>query len=47
MKKIAVMALLSLLSLLSCKGQKDLSVEEFYQMLSNDGTVQLLDVRTP
>ena len=47
MKKIAVMALLSLLSLLSCKGQKDLSVEEFYQMLSTDGTVQLLDVRTP
>ena len=35
------------LSLFSCKGFKDLSVNEFETMLSQDRTVQLLDVRTP
>ena len=34
-------------SLFSCKGFKDLSVNEFETMLSQDRTVQLLDVRTP
>ena len=47
MKKLTIMALLSLLGLFSCKGYKDLSVEAFYNKLTTDGTVQLLDVRTP
>ena len=47
MKKISIMALFSLLSLFSCKGYDNLSVEAFRQKLSDDGTVQLLDVRTP
>ena len=47
MKKLTIMALLSLLGLFSCKGYKDLSVEAFHSKLSTDGTIQLLDVRTP
>jgi len=47
MNKISIMALFSLLSLFSCKGYDNLSVEAFRQRLSDDGTVQLLDVRTP
>ena len=47
MKKISIMALFSLLSLFSCKGYDNLSVEAFRQKLSDDGMVQLLDVRTP
>ena len=41
------MALCSLLGLFSCKGYKDLSVEEFQKMLISDASAQLLDVRTP
>ncbi len=41
------MALFSLLGLFSCKGYDNLSVEAFQKVLSEDGTVQLLDVRTP
>ena len=37
----------SLLALFSCKGQNDLTVNEFESMLAADATVQLLDVRTP
>ena len=37
---------LSLLSLFSCKGYTDLSVADFDKMLSQDATVQLVDVRT-
>jgi L-ascorbate metabolism protein UlaG (beta-lactamase superfamily)/rhodanese-related sulfurtransferase len=47
MKKLTIMALLSLLGLCSCKGYQDLSVEAFQRKLATDGTVQLLDVRTP
>ena len=47
MKKLTIMALLSLLGLFSCKGYKDLSVEAFHSKLTTDGTAQLLDVRTP
>ena len=47
MKKLTIMTLVSLLGLFSCKGYKDLSVEAFYNKLTTDGTVQLLDVRTP
>ena len=47
MKKLSLIVLLPLLSLFSCKGYKDLSVEEFQKRLDEDGTVQLLDVRTP
>ena len=34
-------------SLFSCKGYKDLTVNEFETMLTQDPTVQLVDVRTP
>ena len=37
----------SLLSLFSCKGYTDLSVEEFQEKLSGGTPVQLVDVRTP
>lgn len=37
----------ALFGLISCNGYKNLSVEEFQQMISNDPTVQLLDIRTP
>lgn len=37
----------SLFTLFSCKGYKDLSVNEFETMLAQDQTVQLVDVRTP
>ena len=37
----------SFFSLFSCKGYKDLTVNEFETMLSQDQTVQLVDVRTP
>lgn len=36
----------SFLSLFSCKGYKDLTVNEFADMLQTDATVQLVDVRT-
>lgn len=44
--KIALVMLLSLSSLFSCKAYSDLSVEDFAKMLSADGTAQLVDVRT-
>ena len=44
--KIVVMSLLSLLGLAGCKGYADLKVDEFEKMLSEDKTVQLVDVRT-
>lgn len=47
MKKITLMALFSLLGLFACKGYKNLSVEAFQKKLTEDETVQLLDVRTP
>ena len=47
MKKLSLIVLLPLLSLFSCKGYKNLSVEEFQKRLEEDGAVQLLDVRTP
>lgn len=47
MKRITVVALLSLLGLFSCKSYKDLSVEAFQSKLASDGNIQLLDVRTP
>ena len=47
MKKLSLMALFSLLGLFACKGYKDLSVEEFQAMLSQDASMQIVDVRTP
>ena len=41
------MVLLPLLCMFSCKGYKNLSVEEFQQGLLQEEDVQLLDVRTP
>ena len=37
----------ALFGLFSCKGYKNLSVEEFQQMIASDPTAQVLDVRTP
>ena len=42
-----IMALLTMLGLQGCKGYSDLKVDEFENMLSEDKTVQLVDVRTP
>ncbi len=42
-----IMVLLTMLGLLGCKGYSDLKVDEFENMLSEDKTVQLVDVRTP
>ena len=42
-----IMALLTMLGLLGCKGYSNLKVDEFENMLSEDKTVQLVDVRTP
>ena len=47
MKQLTVMALLSLLGLFSCKAYENLSVEAFQQKLAQDGSVQLIDARTP
>ncbi|MBO4434008.1 MAG: MBL fold metallo-hydrolase [Bacteroidales bacterium] len=47
MKRLLILMALCFLSLFSCKGYRDLSVDEFNSMLSQDRTVQLLDVRTP
>ena len=46
MKKILSMAF-SLLSLFSCRAQDNLSVDAFQKMLQEDGSAQLVDVRTP
>ena len=40
------MCILSLLSLLGCKGYGDLKIDEFEKMLAEDNTLQLVDVRT-
>ena len=45
--KYIIMSIISLLSLFGCKGYADLKVDEFEKMLSEDRTVQLVDVRTP
>lgn len=45
MKRLFIVMAFTLFSLLSCKGFKDLTVNEFETMLSQDRTVQLLDVR--
>ena len=47
MKPLTIMMAFCFLSLFSCKGYKDLSVNEFETMLAQDQTVQLVDVRTP
>lgn len=47
MKNILFVMAFSLFGLFSCKGYKDLSVDEFEAMLGKDVSVQLVDVRTP
>lgn len=47
MKRLLVMMACCFLGLFSCKGYKDLSVNEFETMLAQDATAQLVDVRTP
>lgn len=42
-----VIVILALFALVSCKGYKSLSVDEFKQVLESDPTAQLVDVRTP
>ena len=39
--------LIALFGLFSCEGYKNLSVEEFQQLISDDPTAQVVDVRTP
>lgn len=45
--KYLIMSIFSFLGLLGCKGYSDLKVAEFESMLSDDQSVQLVDVRTP
>ena len=47
MKQLSLLMAFSLIGLFSCKGYKDLSADAFETMLSEDGTAQLVDVRTP
>ena len=47
MKRFSILMALTFFGLFSCKGYKDLTVNEFGAMLSQDQTVQLVDVRTP
>ena len=47
MKRLLILMTVSLFSLFSCKGYKDLAVSEFESMLAKDQTAQLVDVRTP
>lgn len=47
MKRLFIMMTFSFFGLFSCKGYKDLTVNEFEAMLAQNQTVQLLDVRTP
>lgn len=42
-----IMTLVTMLGLLGCQGYMNLQVNEFENMLSEDKTVQLVDVRTP
>ena len=44
--KHLVMCIISLLSLFGCKGYGDLKIDEFEKMLTEDNTLQLVDVRT-
>lgn len=46
MKRFLIVMAFSLISLFSCKGYKDLTVNEFADMLLTDASVQLVDVRT-
>lgn len=45
--KNEIMSLAMILTLFGCHGYKNLTVDEFETMLAEDGTVQLVDVRTP
>ena len=47
MIKSLTMSILSLFSLLGCKGYADMKADEFEKMLTDDTSVQLVDVRTP
>ena len=47
MKKILIIMAFSFFGLFSCKGYKDLTVNEFETMLAQNQTAQLVDVRTP
>ena len=47
MRKLSIVAVLSLLGMHSCKGYENLPVQAFQNRLSSDGAAQLLDVRTP
>ena len=47
MKRLLVIMAFSFLGLFSCKGYKDLSVNEFHTMLESSPSVQLVDARTP
>lgn len=47
MKHLSLLMAFSLIGLFSCKGYKDLSADAFEKMLSEDGSAQLVDVRTP
>lgn len=47
MKRFLIVMAFSFLGLFSCKGYKDLTVNEFADMLTTDTSVQLVDVRTP
>ena len=47
MKRFSILMAFTFFGLFSCKGYKDLTVNEFEAMLSQDQTVQLVDVRTP
>jgi len=47
MKHFSIIMAFTLFGLLSCKGYKDLPVNEFRELLSADETVQLIDVRMP
>ena len=47
MKRALLLMCFSFLGLFSCKGYKDLTVNEFETMLAQDPAAQLVDVRTP
>ena len=47
MKRLLIVMAFSFFGLFSCKGYKDLSVNDFETMLAEDASVQLVDVRTP
>ncbi|MBR4775375.1 MAG: rhodanese-like domain-containing protein [Bacteroidales bacterium] len=45
--KSVFISLLSILSIIGCKGYTNLNIDEFEKMIAEDPTVQLVDVRTP